>query len=288
MAILRFLRTTLIDPLLDWRLWVMQIVGCSLLMALFSWFLHLGDAFWWQLSFSAFLGLIIGCGSLLLAGGTLNYFLDRARDPGKPAEFSAALRRTIRSILPLLLLAMVFYLFESWIGKLENYQYSFPGWMRSEFPAWLRRMISEKAVDNLYGLFIGLLTWVIVPGILLPFAQLLADLGFRGFITLRPWLRTIRRFRHWLFMLLPFVFAILIFALMDMTLNPTTATLTREKFWLGTRLLLAFAIALAGWFILCAGLARGRMRADAEPTGKAAATPEPKPVPVGAATADAK
>src|SRR5258708_33361400 len=117
MAIVRFLRTTLIDPLLDWRLWVMQIVGCSLLMALFSWFLHLGDAFWWQLSFSAILGLIIVCGSLLLAGGTLNYFLDPARDPRKPAEISAALRRTVRSILPLLLLAMVVSLFESWIGE---------------------------------------------------------------------------------------------------------------------------------------------------------------------------
>jgi hypothetical protein len=124
--------------------------------------------------------------------------------------------------------------------------------------------------------------------LLLPLAGLIADLGFRGLFTLRPWLRTLRRFRHWLFMLLPFVFLMIIAALTDMTLNPNTATLTGEKFWLGTRLLLAFAIALAGWFILCAGLARGRLRADAEPTGKAATTPEPKPVPVGAATANAK
>jgi|SRR6267142_79751 len=288
MAILRFLRTTLIDPLLDWRLWVLQIVGWSLLIALFAWFLHLGDAFWWQLSFSAILGLIIGCGSLLLAGGTLNYFLDRARDPGKPAEFSVALRRTVRALLPLLIVAVLFYLLESWIGKLDKYQYSFPGWLRSEFPAWLRRMISENAVDNGYELFTGLLSWVIVPGLLLPLAGLIADLGFRGLFTLRPWLRTLRRFRHWLLMLLPFVVALLIWAVMAMTLNSNTATLTGEKFWLGTRLLLAFALALAGWFILCAGLARGRMKADAEPTGTVAATPEPKPVPVGAATADAK
>lgn len=288
MAILRFLRATLIDPLLDWRLWVTQMVGWSLMIALFAWFLHLGDAFWWQLSFSAILGLVIVCGSLLLAGGALNFFLDRARDPGNPEGFPAAVRRTIRGLLPLLLLAMVFYFLETRIWKLDSYQYSFPGWLRSEFPAWLRRMISEKAIDHLYGLFVGLLSWVVLPGLFLPLAGLIADLGFRGFITLRPWLRTLRRLRHWLFMLLPFVFTILVLALMDMTLNPITATLTGEKFWLGIRLLLAFAIILAGWFILCAGLARGRMKADAEPTGKAAVTPEPKPVPAGAATADAK
>src|SRR5258708_38061063 len=95
MAIVRFLRTTLIDPLLDWRLWVMQIVGCSLLMALFSWFLHLGDAFWWQLSFSAILGLIIVCGSRLLAAGHASYFLGRARGPGRPRACSAARPRTV-------------------------------------------------------------------------------------------------------------------------------------------------------------------------------------------------
>lgn len=288
MAIVRFLRTTLIDPLLDWRLWAMQFVGWSLLVALFAWFLQLGDAFWWQLSFSAILGLIIVCGALLSAGGTLNYFLDRARDPEKPAQFSAALRRTVRSLLPLLLLAAVFYLLESWIGRLDKYQYSFPGWLRSEFPAWLRRLISEKAVDNLYTLFGDLLAWVIVPGLLLPLAQSSADLGFRGLITFRPWLRMIRRFRHWLLMLLPTVVSILVDILMDQKLKPETASLSGEKFWLGIRLLLALAVILAGWFILCAGLARGRMRADAEPTGTVAATPEPKPVPAGAATADTK
>lgn len=284
MSALNTLRTTLVDPLLNFRLWLLQFLGNALLIAVFAWFLHIGDGYGWQITLSAILALLMIAGVLLVHGGTMNHALDSARARsaagGPPAEVMTAVKRAASHLLPLLLWAVVFYLLESFIDRLEDFQYSFPGWLRSEFSAWLRKMISEPAIDHAYMVCVSYMRWILVPAFLLPLGTLCADLGFRGMAALGAWRRTGRKLRLWVVLLLmTFLSVHLIRGLMGWTLNPQTASLGAEKLWLAVRLLIAYIVAIAAWLIVCAALAATRQRADEDSSGSSSA-PAPAPAPV--------
>jgi hypothetical protein len=288
MAFWNSLRTTLIDPLLSLRLWLLQVVGNALLLAVFAWFLHIGDGYNWQIALSAFLALAMTAALLTLHGGTMNHALDvaRARNGGEPAELAAGLLRAVKHLLPLLPWVLVFYFIESRIDRLEDYQYSFPGWLRSEFPAWLRRLISEHGIDRTYMLGVSFLRWTLVPAVMLPLGLLCADMGFRGMVSFRLWWRMVRNLRWWIVLLLTGVLAVYcISGLMEWKLNPLTASLGAEKIWLGSRLLTGYLLAIAAWLAACAALAEDRRKADEDAAGSAAKVPEPAPVPVASAKA---
>jgi hypothetical protein len=298
MALWNSLRTTLVDPLLNLRMWLLQVLGNALLIALFAWFLHIGDGYTWQIVLSGVLALLVAGATLVIYGGSMNYALDRSsanagagavadsENNGPPAGLMPAMRRAAAHLLPLLLWAIVFYLLESRIDHLEDYQYSFPGWLRSEFPAWLRKLISEPAIDRGYMLSVSFLRWTLLPAVLLPLGLLCADQGFRGLFSIRVWWRMVRRLRWWIVLLLTALIGVhLIGTLMGWKLNPLTASLGAEKVWLGLRLLAAFVVAVAAWLVICAALAYNRRREDDDTSGTAEEVPVPAPVPVASAKA---
>ncbi|MBZ5525017.1 MAG: hypothetical protein LAP21_22535 [Acidobacteriia bacterium] len=290
MALWNSLRTTIVDPLLNLRVWLLQFLGNALLIAVFAWFLHIGDGSGGQIILSAVLAVLMIAGLLVIHGGTMNHALDvanaRSRNNDQTAELMPAVKRAAAHLLPLLLWAVVFYLLESWIDRLEDYQYSFPGWLRSEFPAWLRKLISEPAIDRTYMLCVSFLRWTLLPALMLPLGLLCSDLGFRGLVSLRAWWRMVRSLRWWFVLFLTALLGVFfINALMNWKLNPQTASLGAEKVWLGLRLLAGYILAIAAWLITCGALAGNRLRADADTAGAVAATPVPAPVPVASAKA---
>ncbi|HWZ45672.1 MAG TPA: hypothetical protein VNW97_19510 [Candidatus Saccharimonadales bacterium] len=296
MALWNSLRTTLIDPWLNLRMWLLQFLGNTLLIAAFAWFLHIGDGYTSQIIFSAILVLLLVGATLVIHGGAMNYALDTANasaaaGPGtqsdaQPAGLAPAMRRAASHLLPLLLWAFLFYLLERLTNRMEDYQYSFPGWLRSEFPAWLRKLISEPAIDRGYTLGVSFLRWTFIPALLLPLGLLCADRGFRGLISVRLWWRMARRLRWWIVLLLTALLTVyLVAALMDWKLNPLTASLGAEKVWIGMRLLVAYIMAIGAWMIICAALARNRRHADEDGSGTVAETPVPAPAPVASAKA---
>ena len=283
MALWNFLRTALIAPLLNLRLWLLQFFGNALLIAVFAWFLHIGDGYTSQIVLSATLVLLMVAGLLVLHGGTMNCALDSAR-MGRAADLKPALKRVAVPLLPLLIWAVVFYLLESWVDKLDDYQYSFPGWLRSEFPAWLRRMISEPGMGRAYSVCVSFVRWTLVPGLLLPLGVLCADLGFRGLVSFRAWARILRRLRYWIVLVIAGLLGVYCTgALMKWTLDPQTASLMQEEIWLGSRLLVGYLLAIAAWLITCTALANAHR--EGETSGVPAETPEPKPVLAANATA---
>ena len=284
MALWNSLRTTLIDPLLSLRVWLLQFLGNALLLAVFAWFLHIGDGYNWQIALSAFLALAMTATLLTLHGGTMNHALDlsRARNGGEPAKLAAALLRAARHLLPLLPWILLFCFIEWKIDRLEDFQYSFPGWLRSEFPAWLRRLISEPGIDRAYMLCVSFLRWTLLPALLLPLGLLGADQGFRGMVSLRLWWRMVRNRRWWIVLLLAGLLGVYcVYALMGWTLSPE-APLNSEKVWLGFRLLVGYILAIVAWLVTCAALAESRRKADADTAGAVAETPEPAPAPAKA------
>jgi hypothetical protein len=255
----------------NWRLWLLQFASNAVLFLAFVWWLHLADAHWWQLLFTVLLMVAIIACALILHGGTLNYFLGahQEKDAAKGALLVAALKEALKHLAAIAVWAAIFFILRGLIGKLDQYAVSFPGYLRSEFPVWLRRMISEPALDNIYGGLVALLRWVILPGLLLPFALFCADRGFRGLIALRDCGRTIRSFMYWLVLLIASILSVYCIGLiMDWKLDPKTATLSAEKTSLAFRLLFSYLLGIFSWFLVCSMLGRRQLGGAGQPVAQ--------------------
>jgi hypothetical protein len=247
------LRSTLVSAIHHPRLWIVQFVGNALILVIFALWLHIPDAHWWQLLFQFLIIVALAVGLLVLHGGTLNYFADVDKD--KAAGLATPFRQALKHLPAFLIFVVIFYFILHLVGKLDDYQYQVPGYLRSEFPAFLRRLISEEGMDNFYLFCVAALRWVIVPGLLLPLGLVCAQLGFRGFASFRIWERTIRKVAYWVVMIVAaLIGAYLTDKILGWTLNPDTATLGAEKTWLAFRLLVAYLLALFSWLWVCAML----------------------------------
>ena len=257
------LRSTFVSAVHHPRLWLLQFLGNIVIALLFVAWLRIDVANGWQVFLNFFVGLLVIVAPLLLHGATLNYCSDAATDNDKTAALVPALKKAIRHAPAFAIAVGIFYLVLHFVDKLDNYQYAFPGYLRSEFPAWLRRHVTEHAMDNLYGGFVGLLRWVVVPGLLLPLWLLSADLGFRGFLQVRNWWRSLRNLSYWIVMILAVLIGVYCTSkLMGWTLHPAGSAVTREGIWLAFRLLIAYLLALFSWLWVCYALARAPLRPE--------------------------
>jgi hypothetical protein len=261
------LREVFVPSLVNLRVWLLQFFGGTVIALAFVGFLQTGETLG-PLILGSLLILTAAVVWLTLDGGTFNYYLDQQR--GQPSLLKPALIRALKHILPLAILAVVFYLLRLLVDKLDDYHYSVPGYLRSEFPAWLRRNVSETRVQNLYDLFVFFLRWIMLPALLLPFASLCADRGFRGFVAVRTWARMLRNRSFWGVLIVASILGILVpSAILGWRLDPKTATSASEAIFLGFRMFLGYLLVLGAWLMVCSMLARARMKAEAVPISKA-------------------
>jgi hypothetical protein len=267
----RLLLSTFTSALRHWPLWLLQFLGNAAIVVIAVLSLQIGDAHIWQLVLTFLIAVLIIGGALVLHGGTMNYYADLLEE--RSARLEPTLRRAFKHLLPLAIWAAVFFcVLHYGVSRLDGYGYSFPGYLRSEFPAWLRRLISEQGMDNLYTGFVAFVRWVVVPGLLLPFGLSSARFGFRGLVTFRNWTRTLRSLAYWLVLVIASLIGVyLVQKILGWTLNEETATLGEEKIWLGLRILVAYLLALYGWLMVCFILAQARHRPDPAAAQKAAA-----------------
>ncbi|HEY6308981.1 MAG TPA: hypothetical protein VI488_21270 [Candidatus Angelobacter sp.] len=241
----------------NWRLWLLQLFGNAAIFLAFVWWLRFSDAHWWNLLFSFLLIVVIVAATLWLHGGTLNYFQSAHQD--KVAKLPPAFKTALKHLAAIFVWALVFFLVRYWIGRLETYGITLPGYLRSEFPAWLRRMISESRLDSIYSGVLFLLRWLVLPGLLLPFALFSADKGFRGLIAFAAWRRTLRKLIYWLALVVAVILGVCcVEAIMGWKLDPKTATLQAEKTSLAFRLLFAYILGIFSWLLACSVLGSTR------------------------------
>jgi hypothetical protein len=258
------LREALILSLKNWRLWLVQFAGNAIIFALFFGWLQVPEAHWWQLLFQALLILLIVVSVLVLHGGTLAYF--RSAHADRAAQLLPAFQKALKHVAALAVCVFILHIPWALSGHLYNYQTSFPGYLRSGFPAWLRRMISEPALDNTYTFMLFVLRWVILPGLLLPFLLFCADRGFRGFIAFREWGKTVCSLAYWIVLVVAaivgvyFVQVVMGWRLFD----PRTSTLRGEQASFVMRQLLAYLLALFSWLFVASML--GRTRSAGQPS----------------------
>jgi predicted ribosomally synthesized peptide with SipW-like signal peptide len=255
MARWRSLKEVLVLAVNNRRLWLLQFFSNAAIFLAFVWWLRISEAHWWNLLFSFLLIAAMVAAALLLHGGTLAYFQSAHED--RAARLQPAFRTALRHLAAIFVWALIFFLLRDWIGRLDRYDIIFPGYLRSEFPAWLRRMISEPRLDSIYSGFVSILRWVILPGLLLPFALFSADKGFRGLIAASDWRRTLRSVSYWLTLVVAAIVGVWwVEAIMGWKLDPKIATLQAEKSSLAVRLLFAYLLGLFSWLLVCSVLGR--------------------------------
>ena len=255
------LREALVLSLKNWRLWLMQFTGNAIIFALFVGWLRVPDAHWWELLFQALLILAILASILVLHGGTLAYFQSAHAD--QEGQLLPAFRKALKHVAALAVCLFVLLLVWGLIGHLYNYETSFPGYLRSGFPGWLRRMISEPALDNTYTFLLFVLRWVILPGLLLPFVLFCAERGFRGFVAFRDWRKTVPSLAYWIALVVAAIIGVYFVQLvMGWRLDPRTSTLRGEQASFITRQLLAYLLALFSWLFVASMLGRASRAAQ--------------------------
>lgn len=268
MALWSPLKDALIVTVTSWRLWLAQLVGNAMIALAFVWWLRLPDAHWWQLLFGLLLIIAIVGAALVLHAGTLDYCCNAHE--AKDARLGDSFRRAFRHLPAILIWALVFLFLEWLISKLDSYSVSFPGYLRSEFPAWMRRMISEQRLDSTFSGLIWLLRWVIVPGLFLPFALFSVEKGFRGLIAFRDWRHAIGSLVYWVVLLVAALIGVSSTqVLMSWTLDPKTASLGAEETSLFFRGLFSYLLGIFAWLLACSMLGRRAART----AGEAAAQP---------------
>jgi cytochrome c biogenesis protein CcdA len=249
------LKETLVLAVTSWQLWLLQFLGNVVIFLVFAWWLRTPDAHWWQLVFQALLVVFGLAAALVLHGGTMDFF--QIAHHGKEGTLATAFHKAVRHLPAIALWAVIFFLLRWLLGTLDAYAISLPGYLRSELPAWLRRMISEPRLDSIYSGVIWLIRWVILPGVMLPFALFCADQGFRGFTALRDWWRLQRSLSYWIGLLIAALLGVTATqAIMDWKLDPKTATLQAEQVSLFFRLLFAYLLGIFSWLLACSMLGR--------------------------------
>jgi hypothetical protein len=257
MARLSSLKEALVLSVKNWRLWLLQFLGNAAIFLAFLWWLRLPVANWWHVVLHLLIVPIIAA-ALVLHGGTLNYFQSAHED--KIAPLLPAFKKALRHVAAIALWALIFFALRALIGGLGKYELSFPGYLRSEFPAWLRRIIGAPTLINVYIGSIFLLRWVVLPGLLLPFALFCSDKGFRGFISFGDWRRILRSLAYWIVLVITAIVGFsCVYVVANWKLAPETATLHGEEVSLFFRLLLAYLLSLFSWLLVCSMLGRTRV-----------------------------
>lgn len=237
------------------RLWAVQFLGNAVILLLYAGWLRLPEAHWWDLLLNLLVLVLAIVGALVLHGGTLDYFLRAHADSA--AMLMPNFKRAWKHCLAIAIWALVFLFLCFQADKLGDYSYSFPGYLRSELPSWLRKHTTDNGFTTFYDFMVGVILWIVLPGLLLPGALLAANNGLRGLIRVREWGRVLRRVSYWVVLVLAVVPAgIAVILLLDWKMNSATATLRGEEISLILRLLACYVIALFAWLWVCSMVGR--------------------------------
>jgi hypothetical protein len=239
------------------RLLFVQLVVNPILFALFAVWLLLPVATVLHVALNIGLALILVVATLSLHGGTMDYFY--LANKNENAALNHAFRRALHHVVALAICAAVFYMVWRMVDRVEGYQDSLPAYLRSELPAFLRRMISQNALDHAFEAGVFAARWILAPGLLLPLALQAAHRGFRGFApdALSVWGKTLRSLTYWIVLILVALLGVLApQRIMSATPNFDTSTFRLELSSLSIRLIASYLLGLFAWLTACSLVGR--------------------------------
>jgi hypothetical protein len=257
----------------NWRLWLIQFLANPLLFALFAFWLLVPVSTVWFVILNALLGLGVLVAAVVLHAGTMNYFYDRYGN--ERAALKDDFRRALRNLLPFLLWAAVFCLLWLLIDRLDDYRYTLPIYIRSTLSASMRKHFTLSLLMTIYSVLVFVVRWLLLPGLLLPFAISAATFGFRGFGRkgILAWKSAVLSLSYWLVLILAALVGVFAAGkLSQWTSDFKSSTYHREMLSLVIRVFFAYLLGLWGWMLACSALGR-RCGRNAEARADVAGNP---------------
>ena len=251
MSRLAAFRDVLSRGLGDWKLWVLHAVANPLLFVLFAGWLLIPESSGWQLGLS-FVGVIVlVVAALVLHSSTLGYLAGQDRPASRP--FVAAFTRAFRNLIAFAVCGAAAYLLWSSANLLDVYRITFPAYLRSVLPEFLRRQVSAEDAADAYTTVMFVVRWIVWPGLLLPLVAAVACFGFSGFVRGGPVLwRAVRSGFYWLVIAAAaLVGVVLTSALVEWHPLVQDASFAGESISMAGRFSAAFLMALASWLAAC-------------------------------------
>ena len=254
-------------------LWLIQFLVNPLLFALFTAWLLIPVANTGYLILNILFALVLLVASLVLHGGTLNYFSSQGRSEG--ATLRAAFHCALRNVLAVVAGVAIVYLLWALVGKAGSYQETFPAYMRSALPAFLRRQAGLPFFQGLFDAALFALRWILIPGLLLPLLARASQFGFRGFGRegLTELKQTLFSVSYWgLIMVAALLGVLATQKIMGWTPDFRTSTLAEETTSVIFRSFVAYLLGLFAWMLACSavGCQGEELRgAAADPGGQA-------------------
>lgn len=260
MAALTIARKSISGAFHNWRLWLIQFVGNPLLFLLFAGWLLIPVANTLYIILNALVAILLLAGTAKLHGGTLNYFSENNINSDVPLK--KMFLRALRNIIPLLICVAVIYFLWMLTDKFDDLQQTFPTYLRSTLSASVRKHISVSALENAFATIAFALRWILIPGLILPFAAAASNNGFRGLAVsgFRRMKNAIGSFSYWLILTLAAMVGVYATeTILDSTPNFATSTYHHEMFSLVLRLVISYALALIAWMVTCSALGRSNI-----------------------------
>jgi hypothetical protein len=260
MAALTIARKSISGALRNWRLWLIQFIGNPLLVLLFAGWLLIPVANALYIILNALVAILLIAAITTLHGGTLNYFFENELSLNTPLK--QGFSRALRNIVPILICAAVIYFLWTLADKFDALQETFPTYLRSTLSVSVRKHISLPALKNSFAVSAFALRWILIPGLILPFAAAASNNGFRGLAIggFRRMKNAIGSFSYWLILTLAAVVgAYATQTILDSTPNFATSTYHHEMFSLVIRFVISYALALIAWMVTCSALGRSNV-----------------------------
>jgi hypothetical protein len=151
------------------------------------------------------------------------------------------------------------------MDKFDDLQETFPTYLRSTLSASMRKHVSVSALENTFAVIAFALRWILIPGLILPFAAAASNNGFRGLAVggFRRMKNAIGSFSYWLVLTLAAILGVYATeTILNSTPNFATSTYHHEMFSLVIRLVISYSLALIAWMITCSTVGRTAWRAE--------------------------
>jgi hypothetical protein len=257
MAALTIARKSISGAFHNWRVWLIQFIGNPLLFLLFAGWLLIPVANTLYIILNALVAILLIAATTTLHGGTLNYFSENELSLNAPLK--QGFSRALRNIVPILICAAAIYFLWMLIDKFDDSRYRIPLYLHSMLSASMRNRISTYAIYCALEIIAFALRWILIPGLILPFAAAASNNGFRGLAVggFRRMNNAIGSFSYWLVLTLAAVVGVYATqTILDSTPNFATSTYHHEMFSLVIRFVISYALALIAWMVTCSALGR--------------------------------
>ncbi|MGO9256597.1 MAG: hypothetical protein ACLQU1_09885 [Bryobacteraceae bacterium] len=208
--------------------------------------LGVGESRTATLLWSAFLALLLACLVCWLHSATFACL--------RGAALPDAFRKTLRHLLPVLLLAVAMVVLYSLLTRWADYSRQPAFTIASYLTLKLRKPVKPAAVLRVFDAALWLMRWMVLPVFLLPLISGVAARGWAGFGEIA---RHARAWRYWIAVPVLLVCAFwLPFRLLGWT--PHLASFAMQMISFSLRLLAAYLLFVGAWLLLAFFTAGGR------------------------------